>query len=123
MKGWLFFACLMLAVLAERLRTSGCRMLLALRGLLAKILLPAPSPSGIEVGGGRGRDRIRALHLARLARSEKERAAFLCRQAKLVGRLGSPTFAREIAWDAFRRWRAARETLVLALRALPPLAK
>lgn len=98
-------------------------MFWSLRGLLAKILLPAPSPSGALVGGGQARDRLRALHLARLVRSEKERAASLHRQAKLVRRLGSPKFARQSAWDAFRRWRAARETLVLALRALPSSAK
>ncbi|HYE98592.1 MAG TPA: hypothetical protein VEJ18_06750, partial [Planctomycetota bacterium] len=106
MKGWLFYACLMLAVYAERLRTFGRRMFWSVRGLIATIFLPAPSPSWDEAGGRRAKTRLRALHLARLARSEKERAAFLGRQAKLVLRLGSPRFARQIAWDAFRRWKA-----------------
>lgn len=123
MKGWLFYACLMSAVQVERLRTLGRRVLWSARGLFAKILLPAPPPSWGQADGGPARARLRALHLARLARSERERAAFFGRQAKLVLRLGSPKFARRIAWEAFHRWKAARDTTVLALRALPVDAK
>ena len=105
MRGWLFYACLMSAVLVENVRRTARRATWSVRGLFARIFLPAPVPSWEWTVGSPARVRLRALHLDRLARCEKELAGDLGRQAKLVLRLGSPKFARRIAWDAFHHWK------------------
>lgn len=118
MKGFVFLFCLILAVTAERLWTLGRRMFWSARRLLVRIFLPAPAPTWGVAPGSPTKARLRALRLARLARSERVLAGNLGRYAKLVFRLGSPEFARQIAWDAYDHWKLARRARLLALRAL-----